>query len=88
MATGPDHYKMAESLLKVADEGSVDWEPTVATAQVHALLSLAAATALGHLIEGGPMGADRKAWIAAASEHPGEQRRISEANARFEEAQR
>ncbi len=41
--TGPEHYRMAEALIKTADEGSVDWEPTVAAAQVHALLALTAA---------------------------------------------
>lgn len=43
--TGPEHYKETETLLAVADEGSADWEPTVARAQVHATLALAAATA-------------------------------------------
>ena len=68
--TGPEHYKMAESLLKVADEGSVNWESTVATAQVHALLSLAAATALGREGEGRTQPSkDKAAWFDAAAEY-------------------
>jgi len=68
--TGPEHYKMAETLAKVADEGSVDWESTLARAQVHATLALAAATALNDGVntngEGGMPGADFRAWLAAA----------------------
>lgn len=67
--TGVEHYKMAESLLKVADEGSVDWEPTVATAQVHATLAVAAATALGREGEGRTQPSkDKAAWFDAAAE--------------------
>lgn len=99
MATGPEHYREAERLLEeFGQEVEVPVEDRafmiaylsagMARAQVHATLALAAATALGHLLEGGPLGADRYAWICAASEHPGQQRRISEANAEFEEAQR
>jgi hypothetical protein len=43
MPTGPDHYRLAEELL------ARDGPPTsemLATAQVHAMLALAAATAL------------------------------------------
>ena len=43
MATGPDHYRRAEELL--ARDGPLTGE-VLATAQVHATLALAAATAL------------------------------------------
>ena len=43
MATGPDHYRRAEELL--ARDGPLTGE-MLATAQVHAMLALAAATAL------------------------------------------
>jgi hypothetical protein len=58
MATGPDHYWLAEEVL------TRDGPPTgemLATAQVHALLALAAATALA---DGGRIEAD--AWRAVA----------------------
>ena len=41
MATGPDHYRRAEELL--ARDGPLTGE-MLATAQVHAMLALAAAT--------------------------------------------
>ena len=67
--TGAEHYKMAETLVKIADEGSVDWESTVATAQVHATLALAAATALGRAGEGRTMESmDQAAWFDVAAE--------------------
>jgi len=67
--TGPEHYAMAETLVKIADEGSVDWESTVATAQVHALLAIAAATALGNQGGDGLLPSkDGKAWFDVASE--------------------
>lgn len=51
MATGPDHYRRAEELL--ARDGPLTGE-MLATAQVHAMLALAAATALvGGRIEAG-----------------------------------
>ena len=43
MATGPDHYRRVEELL--ARDGPLTGE-ILATAQVHAMLALAAATAL------------------------------------------
>jgi hypothetical protein len=43
VATGPDHYRRAEELL--ARDGPLTGE-VLATAQVHATLALAAATAL------------------------------------------
>ena len=44
--TGPEHYREAERLVAQVDEGAADWEPLAASAQVHATLALAAATAL------------------------------------------
>jgi hypothetical protein len=50
---GPEHYRMAEQLvaesmseLRPHDEGHCEADRTIAAAQVHALLALAAATAL------------------------------------------
>ena len=94
--TGPENYREAERILR--DDSDCICETTgcaheaaqLNRALVHATLALAAATALGHLVEGGPLGPDRYAWICAASEHPGQQRRIREAEAaeaaEFEEA--
>ena len=95
--TGPEHFRAGEDLIAEITQPSAmnpqkrilqagDHAEVIALAQAHFTAALAAATALGHLVEGGPLGADRYAWICAASEHPGQQRRISEANAEFEEA--
>jgi hypothetical protein len=43
---GPAHYRKAEELVAKVDDGAVDWGPLVRSAQVHATLALAAATAL------------------------------------------
>jgi hypothetical protein len=50
MATGSDHYRLAEDLL--ASDGPMSGE-LIGAAQVHATLALAAATALasGHRLE-------------------------------------
>ena len=58
MATGPDHYRRAEELL--ARDGPLTGE-MLATAQVHRMLALAAATAL---VGGGRIEAD--AWHEVA----------------------
>jgi hypothetical protein len=58
MATGPDHYKLAEELL--APQGPLTGE-LIGAAQVHATLALAAATALASI---GRMETD--AWHAVA----------------------
>ena len=58
MATGPDHYRRAEELL--ARDGPLTGE-MLATAQVHAMLALAAATVL---VGGGRIEAD--AWREVA----------------------
>ena len=95
--TGPENYRAAEALAEQAiavmdyehgiyssmstDERLKRQAAFLAEAQVRATLSLAAATALGNLVNGGPLEADRTAWVAAASEHPGQRRRIREAEA-------
>ena len=58
MATGSEHYRRAEELL--ARDGPLTGE-MLATAQVHAMLALAAATAL---VGGGRIEAD--AWHEVA----------------------
>src|SRR5271165_1918994 len=58
MATGPDHYKLAEDLL--VSDGPHTGE-VIGVAQVHAMLALAAATALA---SGGRIETD--AWQAVA----------------------
>ena len=71
--TGPEHYREAERLLLVADRDvSENWAVTtgeqkadvLATAQVHATLALAAATALPADYYG-PDDADSTAWMEA-----------------------
>ena len=85
--TGPEHYREAERLLEEQGGCRAEEHPCpfcvhgTTKAQVHATLALAAATALGHLTESGPLSADRQAWIATASEHPAQQHRIREAEA-------
>jgi hypothetical protein len=65
--TGPDHYAEAERLLALAERhGSgatygPEWTLTLAAAQVHATLALAAATA------GGAAGPDSRAWADVAA---------------------
>ena len=66
MASGPEHYRLAETLLKVAGEGSVPSRLSLASAQVHAALALAAATALNGV---GMGDIDYDDWHAAAG-HP------------------
>jgi hypothetical protein len=62
--TGPEHYLKAEEILAPLDgkeRGTYPEEDrVVAEAQVHAILALAAATALG------TSEADNRAWIDAA----------------------
>ncbi len=65
--TGPEHYAEAERLLALADRHTrgvtyaQEWTLTLAAAQVHATLALAAATAVG------TAGPDRHAWADAAA---------------------
>ena len=63
MATGPDHYQRAEELL--ARDAPLTAE-MLATAQVHAMLALAAATALA---DGGRIEADEWREVAGARFH-------------------
>jgi hypothetical protein len=64
--TGPEHYRRAEELAAEAHRllGQGDSQATAgawaAVAQAHAVLALAAATAVG------TSGADNRAWIDAA----------------------
>jgi len=67
MATGPEHYREAERLLteqvfrdRAGSTTTRSYQETVAAAQVHATLALAAATALG------TAAADTAAWRDAA----------------------
>lgn len=68
--TGPDHYAEAERLLALAGRHSKgatydqEWTPTLAAAQIHATLALAAATAVG------TAGPDSRAWADVAATKP------------------
>lgn len=69
MASGPEHYMLAEELLGYVKENGGDFTPegradSIAMAQVHAMLALAAATATGS--EDHPR-ADWDEWQQAAS---------------------
>ena len=72
--TGPEHYREAERLMKRADRimdgfPSEEYAQTIAVAQVHATLALAAATALGREGEGRTQpGKDKAAWFDVAAE--------------------
>lgn len=71
--TGPEHYRESERLIEEANHvgHSDSWRSygMVASAQVHATLALAAATALGREGEGRTMASkDRAAWFDAAAE--------------------
>ena len=73
--TGPEHYREAERLLESArtlrePRPAAGWmeneiSAIQAQAEVHAMLALAAATALGHL-DGGVTVASDRAWLKAA----------------------
>lgn len=76
MATGPRHYREAERLLDKAHQYTYGDGADVATGQAlateavgHALLALAAATALSDSgSDGGMPIADYEAWCTAAAE--------------------
>ncbi len=64
--TGPDHYREAERLMA---EINPEWQPEYTTvntrqAQVHAILALAAATALRHSVT------DSHTWAEVAGTKP------------------
>jgi hypothetical protein len=69
MATGPEHYREAQSHLDLAAEqddfGGAQETYYLRRAQVHATLALAAATALGS--DGEMTVDDSDAWLATAS---------------------
>lgn len=62
--TGPEHYRLAEKCLYSVDDDSDTAMALLATAQVHATLALAAATAVSST--GDMPIPDSDAWIAAA----------------------
>src|ERR1700685_4040823 len=68
--TGPAHYAEAERLLALAERHSSgaaygpEWTLTLAAAQVHATLALAAATA------GGTAGPEGRAWADVPAARP------------------
>lgn len=70
--TGPEHYRKAERLLAESqtilrpnDEGPCEADRTIAEAQVHATLALAAATAAQDTAAGMTQ-EDHRAWTEAA----------------------
>jgi hypothetical protein len=66
--TGPEHYHEAQQLLADPNYGEpkgIGRSETIAAAQVHATLALAAATALG-----GDSAGDVQAWRDAAATKP------------------
>jgi hypothetical protein len=69
--TGPEHYREAEELLGTlagrGHEGEPDELSTMADAQVHATLALAAATALAAVvpISRGNYPSEARAWLDA-----------------------
>ena len=67
--TGPEHYVEAERLVNLAQNSEMFSHPATEMAQVHAPLSLAAATALGREGEGRTQPSkDRAAWFDVAAE--------------------
>lgn len=88
--TGPEHYREAERLLEFAREADAEpetswtFDQAIQSAQVHATLALAAATALGTADQQNTD--DYNAWFRAASEHPRAAQRRREAE-RAEQAE-
>lgn len=74
--TGPEHYRKAEELIDIVNDGhAIDTmlsiEQLLAMAQVHATLALTAATAmLGPVAASGYDDADLDAWREAAGVKP------------------
>ena len=68
--TGPEHYRAAEvDMAAMNGKSQMGVQALLARAQVHALLALAAATALGREGAGRMLPSkDRDAWFAAAAE--------------------
>ncbi|MER5694879.1 hypothetical protein ACWDBO_31215 [Streptomyces mirabilis] len=75
--TGPEHYLESERLLKSAADNFLrhgNAGSALAAAQVHATLALAAATAMGAVVEDDLAGftvEERDAWYAVAGTRPG-----------------
>lgn len=70
--TGPEHYERAERLLAEVRELDLDdVAETIAIAQVHATLALAAATALNDA-NGGMAISEHRAWVQAVCQPPRE----------------
>ncbi|MFD8866070.1 hypothetical protein ACFV1F_17125 [Streptomyces sp. NPDC059590] len=78
--TGPEHYREAERLLAESrtelrpnDEGHCEADRTIAEAQAHAMLALAAATAMQAAVDGSEPGmgsAEFHEWYQAAGVKP------------------
>lgn len=73
MATGPEHYRIAEGLadmaVNLADDGEhEEADMAIAAAQVHATLALAAATALNGISARPSTTATYRAWEALVTE--------------------
>jgi hypothetical protein len=60
---GPEHYRKAEELLAAAGSSAAEW--SVKQAQVHAILALAAATALHGVT-------DHRHWFEATGTQDGD----------------
>jgi hypothetical protein len=74
--TGPEHYTLAEQLLREVRDGhqeGTDVAAILAAAQVHATLASAAATAV-QPSNYGVQRAEWKAWAAAAGTPEGDRR--------------
>jgi hypothetical protein len=74
---GPEHYTRAEQLLRETRDGhqeGTDVAAILTAAQVHAILALAAATAMGAPVDGeadsGLPSRDCQAWYDAAGVKP------------------
>ncbi|MEU9323261.1 hypothetical protein AB0D91_05515 [Streptomyces canus] len=82
--TGPEHYREAERLLKVATKSPSGQQRVdcIAAAQVHATLAHAAAAAMSAPVEDDLAGftvEDRDAWYAVAGTRPGTKPAVEEA---------
>lgn len=76
MATGPEHYRKAEHLVRAVRDGyqaGDDVAHILAAAQVHATLALGAATAMSAPVDGAELGMgspEFAAWYEAAGVKP------------------
>jgi hypothetical protein len=84
VSTGPQHYRAAERRLAdafKAEEGSDFERYTLAEAQVHAILALAAAMGTFGVADDTRAPADLAEWENAAGEHTAQKRRAAKARA-------